>query len=50
MDNKVKEYIDNSVLFLGMAGTGKSEILKEAQHIASKNEAVKKNHYCLSYT
>ena len=41
MDNKLNSYMDNSVLFLGMAGTGKSEILKEAQHIASKNEAVR---------
>ena len=41
MDANWKSYVENSCLFLGMAGAGKSEILQEAQLILSKNEAVR---------
>ena len=39
MDNNLQSYVEQSCLFLGMAGTGKSEILQEAQRILTKNEA-----------
>ncbi len=39
MDNNLPSYVEQSCLFLGMAGTGKSKILQEAQRILSKNEA-----------
>ena len=39
MDNNLPSYIEQSCLFLGMAGTGKSKILQEAQRILTKNEA-----------
>ena len=39
MDNNLQPYIQKSCLFLGMAGTGKSKILQEAQRILTKNEA-----------
>ena len=39
MDNKLQSYVESSCLFLGMAGTGKSKILLEAQRILTKSEA-----------
>ena len=39
MDNNLPSYVEQSCLFLGMAGTGKSKILQEAQRILTKNEA-----------
>ena len=39
MDNNLQSYVDQSCLFLGMAGTGKSNILQEAQRILTNNEA-----------
>ena len=33
MDIKLPSYIENGILILGMAGTGKSEILSESQCI-----------------
>ena len=39
MDNKLQSYVESSCLFLGMAGTGKSKTLLEAQRILTKNEA-----------
>ena len=39
MDNNLQSYVAQSCLFLGMAGTGKSKILQEAQTILTKNEA-----------
>jgi len=41
MDADLKSYVDNSCLFLGMAGAGKSEILQESQRILSKNEVIR---------
>ena len=38
MDQKLQTYIEQSCLFLGMAGTGKSKILQEAQRILTKNK------------
>ena len=32
-DNNLEEYISNGIMFIGMVGTGKSEILKETQQI-----------------
>ena len=39
MDNNLQSYVEQSCLFLGMAGTGKSNILQEAQRILTTNEA-----------
>ena len=39
MDNKLQSYVESSCLFLGMAGTGKSNILLEAQRILTNNKA-----------
>ena len=41
MDINLKSYVGKSCLFIGMAGSGKSKILQEAQRILSKNEAVR---------
>ena len=41
MDAELKSYVGNSCLFLGMAGTGKSEILQESQRILSNNEGLR---------
>ena len=41
MDVKLPSYIENGILLLGMAGTGKSEILSESQCILNKNNAFK---------
>ena len=38
MDNKLHSYVEQSCLFLGMAGSGKSNILQEAQTILTTNE------------
>ena len=38
MDNNLQSYTEQSCLFLGMAGTGNSKILQEAQRILTKNE------------
>ena len=38
MDNTLQTYVETSCLFLGMAGTGKSKILQEAQRILTKRE------------
>ena len=38
MDNNLQAYVESSCLVLGMAGTGKSKILQEAQRILTKNE------------
>ena len=40
IDKKLPNYVGNGFLMLGMAGTGKSEVLKESQHILSKNNAI----------
>ena len=39
IDSGLGSYVEQGYLTLGMAGTGKSEILQEAQLILSKNEA-----------
>ena len=39
MDNDLQSYPEQSCLFLGMAGTGKSNTLQEAQRILTKSEA-----------
>ena len=36
-DNNLEEYILNGIMFIGMAGTGKSEILKETQRILNNS-------------
>ena len=41
MDKNLETYIKDCILFIGMAGTGKSEILSEAQLILEKNNAFK---------
>ena len=41
IDNGLKSYVEQGYLTIGMAGTGKSEILQEAQLLLSKNEAVR---------
>jgi len=41
MDKQIHSYIQEGILFLGMAGTGKSEILSESQFILAKNNAFK---------
>ena len=41
IDNGLKSYVEQGYLTIGMAGTGKSEILQEAQLFLSKNEAVR---------
>ena len=38
MDNNLQTYVESSCLFLGMAGTGKSNILQEAQQILTKTK------------
>ena len=38
MDNNLQTYVESSSLFLGMAGTGKSKILQEAQRTLTKSE------------
>ena len=38
MDNNLQSYTEQSCLFLGMAGTGKSKILQETQRILTNNE------------
>ena len=37
MDQKLQTYIEQSCLFLGMAGTGKSKILQDMQRTLSNN-------------
>ena len=37
LDQKLQTYIEQSCLFLGMAGTGKSNILLEMQRTLSNN-------------
>ena len=39
IDGGLKSYVEQGYLTIGMAGTGKSDILQEAQLILSKNEA-----------
>ena len=39
IDSNLKSYVEQGYLTIGMAGSGKSEILQEAQVILSKNEA-----------
>ena len=41
MDQKLQTYIEQSCLFPGMAGTGKSKILQEMQRTLSNNEVSK---------
>ena len=41
IDSCLESYAEQGYLTIGMAGTGKSEILQEAQLILSKNEAVR---------
>ena len=41
IDSCLDPYVEQGYLTIGMAGTGKSEILQEAQLILSKNEAVR---------
>ena len=41
MDIKLPSYIEEGILFIGMAGTGKSEILSESQCVLEKNNAFK---------
>ena len=41
IDSSLESYVEQGYLTIGMAGTGKSEILQEAQLILSKNEAVR---------
>ena len=41
IDSCLESYVEQGYLTIGMAGTGKSEILREAQVILSKNEAVR---------
>ena len=36
MDKNLETYIKDGILFIGMAGTGKSEILSESQYILEK--------------
>ena len=38
MDNNLQTYVESSCLFLGMAGTGNSNILQEAQQILTKTK------------
>ena len=40
MDKNLSSYIEQGYLTLGMAGTGKSEVLKESQLILQKNAAI----------
>ena len=39
MDNNLQSHVEQSCLFLRMAGTGKSKTLQEAQRILTKSEA-----------
>ena len=39
MDNDLQSYVEQSCLFLGMAGAGKSNILQVAQRILTQSEA-----------
>ena len=41
IDSGLESYVKQGDLTIGMAGTGKSEILQEAQVILSKNEAIR---------
>lgn len=41
IDSGLESYVEQGYLTIGMAGTGKSEILQEAQVLLSKNEAVR---------
>ena len=41
IDNGLKSYVEQGYLTIGMVGTGKSEILQEAQLLLTKNEAVR---------
>ena len=41
IDSSLESYVEQGYLTIGMAGTGKSEILQEAQLILSKNDAVR---------
>ena len=41
IDSELESYVKQGYLTLGEAGTGKSEILQEAQLILSENEAVR---------
>ena len=47
-DNNLEEYILNGVMIIGMAGTGKSEILKETQNKTERVHVTKSiiSHYC----
>ena len=38
MDSNLHSYVEQSCLFLGMAGSGKSKILQEAQRILTNND------------
>ena len=42
IDKKIMSYVEQGYLTIGMAGTGKSCILTEAQHILAKNTSLKK--------
>ena len=41
IDSGLEWYVEQGYCMIGMAGTGKSKILREAQVILSKNEAVR---------
>ena len=41
IDSCLESYVEQGYLTIGVAGTGKSEILQEAQLVLSKNEAVR---------
>ena len=41
VDAVLKSYVGNSCLFVGMAGSGKSEALQASQRILSKNEGLR---------
>ena len=41
IDSCLESYVEQGYVTIGMAGTGKSEILQETQLILSKNEAVR---------
>ena len=51
IDSNLPSYIKDGILFLGMAGTGKSETLSETQLILQKNALVepKSNIYHLYF-
>ena len=41
IDSGLESYVEQGYLTIGMAGTGKGEILQESQEILSRNEAVR---------